>query len=117
MIGVQSFSFTILTLALITHLIGVYHKAWAVAMICCLLLLSLDVQKAYDSVWRNGPWFKLWEFGVRGKMRRVIKKMYEYSKSAVLFDGERSEADVEQGVASISPILFSVFINGLSMGC
>jgi hypothetical protein len=77
----------------------------------------LDVQKAYDSVWRNGLWFKLWEFGVRGKMWRVIKKMYEYSKSAVLLDGERSEAfDVEQGVAqgcSLSPILFSVFINGL----
>ena len=39
------------------------------------------------------------------------------SKSAVLLDGGQSEAfDVEQGVAqgcSLSPILFSVFINGL----
>ena len=39
------------------------------------------------------------------------------SRSAVLLDGECSEAfDVEQGVAqgcSLSPILFSVFINGL----
>ena len=35
--------------------------------------------------------------GVRGKMWRVIKRMYE---SAILLDGERSEAfDVEQGVA------------------
>ena len=77
----------------------------------------LDVQKAYDTVWRNGLWFKLWEFGVRGKMWRVIKRMYESSKSAVLLDGEQSEAfDLEQGVAqgcSLSPILFSVFINGL----
>ena len=57
---------------------------------------------------------ELWEFGVRGKMWRVIKKMYKYSKSAVLSDRERSEAfDVEQGVAQGSPILFSVFINGL----
>ena len=50
-------------------------------------------------------------------MWRVIKRMYESSKSAVLLDGERSEAfDVEQGVAqgcSLSPISFSVFINGL----
>ena len=45
----------------------------------------LDVQKAYDSVWRNGLWFKLWEFGVRGKMWRVITRMYESSKSAVLY--------------------------------
>ena len=73
----------------------------------------LDVQKAYNSVWRDDLWLKLWEFWVRGKTWRVIKRMYESSKSAVLLDGERS---VEQGVAqgcSLSPIMFSVFINGL----
>ena len=59
----------------------------------------LDVQKAYDSVWCNGLWLKLLEFGVRGKMWRVTKRMYESPKSVVLLDGERSEAfDVEQGV-------------------
>ena len=58
----------------------------------------LHVQKAYDS---KGLWLKLWEFGVRGKMWRVIKRMYESSKSTVLLDGKRSEAfDVEQGVYS-----------------
>ena len=54
---------------------------------------------------------------MRGKMWRVIKEMYRVSRSAVLLDGECSEAfDVQQGVAqgcSLSPILFSVFINGL----
>ena len=77
----------------------------------------LDVQKAYDTVWRNGLWVKMWELGVRGKMWRVIKETYRVSRSAVLLDGECSEAfDVQQGVAqgcSLSPILFSVFINGL----
>ena len=48
--------------------------------------LFLDVQKAYHSVWHNSLWFTLWEFGVRGKMWRVIN-MYESSKSAVLLDG------------------------------
>ena len=33
----------------------------------------LDIQKAYDSVWRNGLWLKLWNMEVKGKMRRVIK--------------------------------------------
>ena len=53
---------------------------------------------------------------VHGYMR-VIKNMYEASRSAILLEGEKSAAfRVEQGVAqecSLSPILFSVFINGL----
>ena len=66
---------------------------------------------SYDTVWRNGLWVKLWELGVRGKMWRVIKEMYRVSRSAVLLDGECYEG-VAQG-CSLSPILFSVFINGL----
>ena len=55
--------------------------------------------------------------GVKGRMWRVIKKMYECSKSAVLLEGEKSDTfTIEQGVAqgcSLSHILFSVFINDL----
>ena len=47
----------------------------------------LDVQKAYDTVWRNGLWLKLWDMGVKGRMRRVIKKIYEASRSTVLLEG------------------------------
>ena len=79
----------------------------------------LDVQKAYDTVWRDGLWLKLWDMGVKGKMWHVVKGMllYEVSRSAVLLDGEKSNVfSVEQGVTqgcSRSPILFSVFINDL----
>ena len=55
--------------------------------------------------------------GVKGRMWRVIKKMYESSKSAVLLEGEKSDTfTIEQGMAqgcSLSPILFSVFVNDL----
>ena len=75
------------------------------------------VQKAYNTVWRDGLWLKLWDMGVKGKMWRVVKGMYEASKSAVLLDGEKSNMfNIEQGVAqgcSLSLILFSVFINDL----
>ena len=50
-------------------------------------------------------------------MWRVIKKMYMSSRSAVLLEGKKSDSfNVEQGMVqgcSLSPILFSVFINDL----
>ena len=77
----------------------------------------LDVQKAYDTVCRDGLWLKLWDMGVKGRMWCVIKKVYEASRSTVLLEGEKSAMfSVEQGVArgcSVSSILFSVFINDL----
>ena len=55
--------------------------------------------------------------GLKGRMWHVIKKMYESSKSAVLLEGGKSDTfTIEQGMAqgcSLSPILFSVFINDL----
>ena len=78
----------------------------------------LDVQKAYDTVWWDGLWVKMWDMGARGKLWRVIRRMYDVSRSAVLLElGEKSASfSVEQGVAqgcSLSPILFSIFINDL----
>ena len=35
----------------------------------------IDVKKAYDRVWRDGLWKRLWESGVRGKMWRVVRGM------------------------------------------
>ena len=56
--------------------------------------------------------------GVKGRMWCVIKKMYESSKSAVLLEGDKLDTfKIEQAwprvVYSLSPILFSVFINDL----
>ena len=51
------------------------------------------------------------------KVWKVIKQMYEFSRSVVLLEGETSNTfSLEQGVAqgcSLSPILFSIFINDL----
>ena len=82
-----------------------------------LCILFRYTQKAYDTVWHDSLWYKLWDMGVKRRMWRVIKKMYMSSRSAVLLEGEKSDLfNVEQGVAqgcSLSPILFSVFINDL----
>ena len=52
----------------------------------------LDIQKAYDTVWHDGLWYKLWDMGVKGRMWRVIKKMYTSSRSAVLLEGVKSDS-------------------------
>ena len=74
----------------------------------------LDIQKAYDSVWHYGLWYKLWDMGVKGSMWRVIKKMYESSKSAVVLGGEKSDTfTIEQGMAkgcSLSPYYFQYLL-------
>ena len=47
----------------------------------------LDVQKAYDTVWRNGFWKNLWEIGIREKMWRRMKNTTECARSAVVGGG------------------------------
>ena len=77
----------------------------------------LDIRKAYDTVWHDGLWYKLWDMGIKGKVWQIIKDMYKESRSVVFLEGQKSSSfKIEQGVAqgcSLSPILFSVFINDL----
>ena len=78
---------------------------------CCFI----DVKKAYDSVWREGLWMRLWEEGVRGKLWRVIRNMYRSIQSVVLINDDRTEwFNVDVGVRQgcvLSPTLFNIFIN------
>ena len=72
----------------------------------------LDAQKAYDTVWRNGLWKTLREIRIRGKMWRILEKMTECARSAVMLDGKM--LDILQGVAqgcTVSPDLFKEYIN------
>ena len=81
---------------------------------CCFI----DIRKAFDRVWRNGLWKRLWDEGIRGKMWRVCKRLYKNTKSCVQVGPERTEFfDVEAGVrqgCGLSSILFSIFINTLA---
>ena len=38
----------------------------------------VNILKAYDTVWRDGLWYKLWDMGVKGRMWCEIK-MYKSS--------------------------------------
>ena len=81
---------------------------------CCFI----DLKKAFDRVWRNGLWKALWDEGIRGKMWRVLRSLYEKTRSCIKLNGKMTntfniEVGVRQGCV-LSPLLFSIFINNLA---
>ena len=78
----------------------------------------LDIRKAYDTVSRDALWKRLLDFGVSGKMGRVIKNLYRAVESSVILGQELTEwFDVGLGVrqgCTLSPLLFLIFVEGLS---
>ena len=79
----------------------------------------VDFKKAFNSVYRNGLWFKfIHYYNCRGKFLRVIKDMYSKIKCTVrtkegLTNFFMTSQGVQQG-AILSPILFAIFLNDLT---
>ena len=77
----------------------------------------LDVQRAYDTAWRNGLREKLLEIGIRGDICRMVLKMTECARGAVMRDREISKcADVLRGVVqgcTLSLSAFKVYVNDM----
>ena len=69
------------------------------------------------TVWRYGLRQKLWEIGIRGKIKRMMKNMTECARSVVMLDGEISKyVDILQGAAqgcTLPPYSFEVYINDM----
>ena len=82
-----------------------------------LFAAFLDFKKAFDYVVRNVVWFKLIQFGVRGKIMSAIQSMDQNIKSNVKYDNNISSdfsslLDVRQGEC-LSPFLFSMYLNDI----
>ena len=82
----------------------------------------IDFRKAFDYVPRTGLWYKLIKMGIRGKILNIIKSMYSNVKSVVrdpktfdFTDEFQCTIGVRQG-ESLSPFLFSMYINDLEDG-
>jgi hypothetical protein len=58
----------------------------------------MDVRKAYDTVWRDGLMYKLWDKGVRGQMWSYVDALYSRSIRQVRVGAALSDV-VEMGVA------------------
>ena len=93
---------------LITHFLNKNNK---------LYCSFIDFSKAFDYVVRDILWFKLIQFGVRGKILDIIISMYKNVKSRVKFNNTLSDefsciTGVRQGEC-LSPFLFALYINDI----
>jgi hypothetical protein len=80
-------------------------------------ILFLDIEKAYDKVWRAGLLWHLWNKGVTGKMFRVLANMTDTTPCMVMHNGALSRAvhpDLgwEQG-DTLATTMFNVFVDGV----
>lgn len=48
-----------------------------------LFSLFIDYRKAFDTIWRDGLWYKMVRENIGGKVLNVIKNMYMNIKSCV----------------------------------
>ena len=82
-----------------------------------LFCAFIDFEKAFDTVWRSGLWYKLIESNIRGKCFRVIYNLYQNIKSCVASNTDISSfficsVGVRQG-DNLSPFLFAIYLNDL----
>ena len=74
-----------------------------------LYMAFIDYQKAFDTIWRTGLWYKLMKQGISGKFLNVIKNMYQKSKSRVFLHGEKSNSFPAETKEKFYPPYFSRF--------
>jgi hypothetical protein len=99
----------IYTLAQLVHESGATNRS--------MYAFFLDMKKAYDTVWREGLFYKLKQKGVKGKMWRVLLDLFSKSNSSVRVAGEMSDGfPLQVGVGQgdpLSTLLFDIYIDDL----
>jgi hypothetical protein len=81
-------------------------------------ILFCDLAKAYDSVWRNGLYYKMiHEYHIPSHFVNIIMQIYSSVQCCILYDGITSTTftaykGLLQG-SVLSPLLFNIYINEL----
>ena len=106
-VGCTEASFSILEL--INHMLKRGSKVFG-----CFL----DVRKAFDTVWIDGLFYKLFtEFDIRDRMWLAIKDLYTEVRCQALYSNTLSrKSDISQGTGQgriLAPLMYKVYINSL----
>ena len=70
----------------IMHALVSIYFSFGVKLYCAFV----DFRKAFDTVWRNGLWEKLFQHDIKGKCFKIIYNMYDNIKSCVLYNDKQS---------------------------
>lgn len=80
----------------------------------------LDIEKAYDMLWKEGLVIKLYDAGIRGRMLNWIEDFMRSCTIQVRVGGDLSDTvSVNNGSSQgsvISPILFNIMVNDILDG-
>ena len=103
--------FVLLTKMLLNHGLHMKNKPSREKKI---YIVKLYVEKAFDRVWRDGLWARLWNIGIKGKFWRFLRVLYQDTQSSVrigvaITDPFTLRQGVKQGCALSSP-LFTLFM-------
>ena len=75
----------------------------------------VDLEKAYEKLWRVDPWRALSEYGIGGRLLGAVEVLYKESKACVRVEGElMEEFDVKQGLRQgcpLAPWLFNIVLD------
>ena len=79
-----------------------------------LIAAFIDLKQAFDTIWRDGLWYKLVNCNTTGKCYRLIQNMYQDIKSCITVNSVQTiffscNIGLRQG-ENLSPFLFSVYL-------
>ena len=82
-----------------------------------LFVAWIDYAKAFDTVWRDGLWYKMTKANISTKIINLIRNMYSNIKTKIFNNNEFSNSfishsGVRQG-ENLSPFLFALYVNDL----